>query len=85
MDRPKNPKITTERVDRALAILAVHIQRHVAEHGSSPFLCLFERLELEREQVHHNDQIMHRALALLDQSATRSSHSCLNSSDDPSP
>ena len=65
MDRSENTKVTTDRIDRALATLAEHIQRHVAEQGYSPFLCLFERLELEREQVHHNEQITRRALALL--------------------
>jgi hypothetical protein len=85
MESCNRSRITTDRLDNALALLAMHIQRHVDERGSSPFLCIFERLEAEKAKLEREALVLQRAQAFLAQRATRSSQSSRVSKVDPAP
>jgi len=82
---PNGEKITIERVENAMKIVAYHIARHVRQWGESPFTVIFERLESEREMLLSNQQTCDRAIAFLAQSATCESQSDLVDKEAPLP
>lgn len=85
MENDDRSRVTTDRLDRAMTLLALHIQRHVDERGCSPFLCVFERLEAEKAKLEREVLVLQRVQAFLGHKATRPSHSSRVSKVDPAP
>jgi hypothetical protein len=75
LESHNHSRITTDRLDHAMELLTFHIQRHVEERGSSPFLCIFERLEVEKAKLDREILVLQRVQAFLTHKATRSSQS----------
>ncbi len=85
MEPGADPNVTIDRMDKALLLLAGHIQRHMDQRGDSPFLAIFERLEAERDTLIARRSVVSRVQALLAQSAMRPSHSARVSNVAPDP
>ncbi len=82
--QPKH-RLTKERLEQAMTIVATHMARHMLECGHSPFTVLFERLERELEQLTAQSQTMDRAQSFLAQRAIRSTQVNRVSMDEPVP